>query len=821
MLDHLTGGHSDPALRFGPLALIRVAAIPLRRVASMATPETSALVSAVLQARSVVGSLRPLAEAHLHKLVPTLPDKKMRAAALQLQRDVHGDRRPRIKSETLSHILECLPAGARDEVCAWLQTIHQIDDLMALGQSTLDEETISRLRPALWSAIDDPSLSLGIAVASPNLRQSLDSERKRPRTAPAASRLELALLRYLLRASCKTSPFSTLMDLGVVAVKDDGEDRFPSLAGARRVTKLRVNRGILARLYSAAIRTWDRKQDTLFQPNPSIRSHSRGRVQALAAEQMVLLGWAWRQERAAQFRMHPELAEVLLSLPETFSMPWLLQRLTQAGLTDEQAQRVAGKFMDRGLILPPAAIDGFVSDATIEVRNEVQNGGASKAQAALDSIAELERSADRDRQFGWQHRIRIDETIRAAERDALEGTSIRYEPHRSVFVEESRLEGIAGTLGSRLRGLISEVADFLRDQVALRPDYVRLRDAFEKKYGTSGECTELVSFLCEQSGRFGDMPDSIEDPEPTKTAGARLGLTAFIQIADEHVVVNRVYEGVGWLTARHLTGGSPETADFHEQMRRWLQSVHAPAEPIDVPLSGHCNDLQTHPRVTRRILAWPGEPIRADRADVLSVNDVVLRLNAVTGLLELLDRERRVVAPVYLGGVLPVPSWGPVYGLTLIGSPMQVLRPSFGSLEEHSNVTFHPRQMHKRVVLARAEWSVRSSFLLESCLAARGFHRLLAVAEFCSANGIPKVFFATAQRWLNPLRTDSPINARKPTFIDTSNPFCLDLLERTAHDAGTITLTEVLPTHDQAWQIRDENYHVTELQVEMCLVSSA
>jgi hypothetical protein len=83
-------------------------------------------------------------------------------------------------------------------------------------------------------------------------------------------------------------------------------------------------------------------------------------------------------------------------------------------------------------------------------------------------------------------------------------------------------------------------------------------------------------------------------------------------------------------------------------MRRWLRSVYAPAEPIDVPLSGHCNDLQTHPRLTRRILAWPGEPIRSDRPDVLSVNDVVLRLNAATGLLELLDPERRVIAPVYL-----------------------------------------------------------------------------------------------------------------------------------------------------------------------------
>jgi hypothetical protein len=60
---------------------------------------------------------------------------------------------------------------------------------------------------------------------------------------------------------------------------------------------------------------------------------------------------------------------------------------------------------------------------------------------------------------------------------------------------------------------------------------------------------------------------------------------------------------------------------------------------------------------------------------------------------------------------------------------------------------------------------------------------------------------------------------RKPTFIDTSSVFCLDLLERTAHDADTVALTEVLPAHDQAWQIDDGNDHVTELQVEMCISS--
>jgi hypothetical protein len=216
--------------------------------------------------------------------------------------------------------------------------------------------------------------------------------------------------------------------------------------------------------------------------------------------------------------------------------------LSVALTTEEQARRVAKKFVERELIRPPGAIDAFVFHASAEVHDGVQNGAASKAQKVLDAIGELERSADR--QSGWQQRVRLDETIRAAEKDALEGAPIRYEAYRNVFFEEIRLEGITGSVGRGLQDLIAEVGDFLRDQVALRADYVRLRDAFEKKYGTSGECTELVPFLSEQVRRIEEMINSNDDSEGVAQKGARLGLTAFVQIANDQIVVNRVYEGL-------------------------------------------------------------------------------------------------------------------------------------------------------------------------------------------------------------------------------------------------------------------------------------
>jgi hypothetical protein len=626
------------------------------------------------------------------------------------------------------------------------------------------------------------------------------------------------------------------MNVGTVAVTDKGSDDFPSLVAARLVTNLQVNRGIVARLYNATLIAIAQKDDIEFRPNPTIRGDSHGGVLALAAEQVALLGRPWRQERPARFRIHHEISDILLSLPPRFCMNWLLQELTRVGLTSERACKFALKLIERELILPPAVVDAFSSDPLREVRKFLQGSNAPEAQEVAISVEELERMTDAARHADWELRITMDQQIRAVERRTLERLRFRpQESYRNVFFEESRLEGIAGGVSGKLYDLIAEVGGFLRDQVALRPEYVRLRDAFLERYGSSGTCTNLVRFLSEEVVSLVNLPEIgtaanpilKNGPEVLVKEGMRIGLTVFVQVGadpsdeagcDDLIVVNRVYEGLGWLSARYSAGSGLEQTNFRDALRRWLECTSAPAEPIDLPVSGHCNDLQTHPHLTRRVLAWPGEPIRSDHAEILSACDVALRLNAATGMLELLDSDGRTVAPVYLGSVLPVQTWGPVFGLTVLAAPMQLLRPSaVAPIKENSDVTFYPRRMHGRVVLTRASWLVRTSYLLKKCLGALGFWRLVNMAECCETHGIPRAFFARAQRWLDPLRRDSPINARKPTFIDTSNPFCLDLLERLARGVEIVELTEVLPTHQQAWAMANGDCHVTELQVEMCI----
>jgi hypothetical protein len=97
---------------------------------------------------------------------------------------------------------------------------------------------------------------------------------------------------------------------------------------------------------------------------------------------------------------------------------------------------------------------------------------------------------------------------------------------------------------------------------------------------------------------------------------------------------------------------------------------------------------------------------------------------------------------------------------------------------------------------------------------------LLAVAEECRAHGIPECFFARAHNQIEPAQMDIALDARKPLWIDTRNPFCLELFERIARDVEWVVITEALPDIDHSWVVVRGERHVSEFQVEM-MVSTA
>ena len=179
-------------------------------------------------------------------------------------------------------------------------------------------------------------------------------------------------------------------------------------------------------------------------------------------------------------------------------------------------------------------------------------------------------------------------------------------------------------------------------------------------------------------------------------------MTAYVQVVapdvasaaagDAMVVVNRVFEGVGWLTARHASGSHPDHRRLCARLQGWLAESVAPREPVDLMIGGECNDLQAHTRLTSRVFAWPGEPLLRERTGILRPESVALHHNATTGFLELTEGDERPVALVYLGSILPSPAWGISYGLTVLAQPHCHRASDFSPPARPSTEVFHSAQ---------------------------------------------------------------------------------------------------------------------------------
>jgi hypothetical protein len=171
---------------------------------------------------------------------------------------------------------------------------------------------------------------------------------------------------------------------------------------------------------------------------------------------------------------------------------------------------------------------------------------------------------------------------------------------------------------------------------------------------------------------------------------------------------------------------------------------------------------------------------------------------------------------VYLGSVLPSPAWGIPYALTVIAQPHYILRPDVSPPAGSSaEVVFHPRISEGHLVQGRMRWSIRASRLRTVWFCHTGARRLLAVAEECRTHRIPECFFARAHKQIEPTQIDGALDARKPLWIDTRNPFCLELFERIARDVEWVIITEALPDVDQSWTVIGGERHVSEFQVEL------
>ena len=808
----------DAPIELAPYALLRVPCLAYERLAELTPPALVTLGADVVAAERAMEAMRPAVEDDLHAAVPRAgDDRKLRGALIGLKRDVHGGRDPGLRDATRTPIAALLGPDASGRLGAWLAARARLTACLDGAEPALAAGVREHLRPGLHALLDDGDFVRALALGSPELYRTLARERARPPAAAASSKAERSLLAYVVRAATKTNPFGTFMHLGVVDVGGVGASA-PRLDGVARTVWRHLSRTTTDALHRAAIA---RAGDALpLRVSPSLIVRGQGRVEAIVHDLGNADGRAWRRLRRATFRLHARVIDALVGSRDGTTRGALIARLVDDGVDAGKVPALIDQLIAAGILIAPAIVDAF----TARPEDGLEGHGAiTAALDAMDTPGALIEACER---------------LRAVERAA----SPSCEPSRNVVSERSAYTQPCGAIGAPMAALLAEVGALVRPRVVLDPSYMLLRRRFVEAFGAGGRCDDVLGFLLRESERPPepwtppgprdrlDVPDRLDPIE--RPAPGTAGVTVSVQIAaadadaaaagDAVVVLGRAYTGLGWITARHAVGPTEAHAAMRAHMRRWIARAYAPAEPVDYVLWGDLNDVQAHPRLTERVIAWPGEPLLDEhehQRGPIAASELRLHHDADRDRLILRDAAGRHIAPACLGATLLTAMAGLPFLMWKLACPHVVVpdddtEPAepCGPVEHRDRVTVG------RVVVRREAWWVRASHL-RALLAAKGAGRIVAMARALDAHGVPRRFFAHPH-----LDRDALLAAlraghapHKPMWIDAANPFCLDVLERMLDDRAWIVLTEVLPDQRGMWATAGGAGYAAELHVEMIL----
>lgn len=781
---------SDECVQFAPYVLLRVAALPYELLMEMHPKETETAIEAWLEAQSSMESLRPGIEVALFAEVPRL-DRSLRAEALKVRRAAHKCKRCSISDSLIETLARSSPETAR-MVRAWSEASATCDRMLERAERALAEETDSRIYAGLEAVSRDEQFLRALVISSPDLYSALERHEWIPFDAgPKAIR---SVLSYAIRGAAKTSPFSVFMHQAVLWLDMASQTELPRIERCSRRSQAGLNIGIPWLL---------RNQSSRWILNRRLRWID-GTVAEIRVPRISTVGGRlWRSEDLSRIRFSERIVSLLRDIRGEISSDELFSQLQAAGLDEQRAEKFAAKLMQGGLLIP---VESGTVAAECEIAAELAlNCSGADSHERFEVVQEVGRLINYARFRATQRNTHVDQAL-MPDIQSLIG-----------ILEDGYFEQTHGPVGGQLAELLKELGGVLRLAIVKRSPYLALQDLFVKTFGVGG-ASEAPAFLEQADRELRSNPPrwvlGREQPANPRESTARL--TALVQFRIESgeplAIVNQVHTGCGWLTARHGMGDAADAIALRRRQADWIQRTHLPNEAVDIPVCADCNPLQKHPRLTARYLRWPGEP--SFGAGEIPISDVCIVHDVKTDLLQLLHQDV-ILNPLYLGGTLPSPIWGPVYWLTVLGEPFgidvpleTILPPPDGA----SDVEFRPRRQLGRIVLSRASWCLRSCRLSEVWFRQTGVKRLAAVTADLNQLGMPRQFFARAILDLHNIVAG---DLHKPLWVDAMNPICLDLMHSLVERTEWIVCSEILPEPGRGWSPFPDQSHVFEMLVEM------
>lgn len=632
---------------------------------------------------------------------------------------------------------------------------------------------VQSARARLYSVVQQYDLLKPISVASPSLVTQLYQAKHPVESFRRAE--ELTLARYFLRAAIKTSPFSSFAFIGATTINDlVKEDRDISIS--RHVTRAYVNRAVFAGLPDRTPLLSELKA------NSTLRRSADGAWQWISQNYSVFDAHKIRRETVRKARIRTPLLETILS-QQTFLEYVKGQNEPSATHTSTHIKEALAQLSSNGLVLPNASYDALTGNGDILA-------SFGPPSSLIEDVNRYATASPRER---CQISSRVSEF-----RQYLAGGDGRARPE-GMLLEDGYADIDAGCYGADSAKLFELVGRVVAPELQINPLYTLMRAHFIKTFGIRGTCSDVMVFLFDLANQMiirDSKTDSCDMHLPDELVGISIlgqRLAAEGSNADAFIV-NQAFAGAGWLTARYIGELDHLRNGVKSEFKNWLSKLYSQREIVEVMFSGEANALQHHVPLTERFLRWPLEPL-AKMRNQIQLSDVSLVYDEPTNALRLLEKGSHLIAPIYLGGLLPLPSWGPIYFLLLLSTPHLLQPLHHQKPKDHDGmlVEYRPRESRQGVVLRREAWFVRVDYL-RTVLHPSKPERMRALRLFLETWRIPTDFFARLVSSNFDRRADR--NARKPQYIDSETFFGVELLSEIValgQETDSIEIFEVLP----------------------------
>ncbi|MGP4066186.1 lantibiotic dehydratase [Oceanobacillus sp. M65] len=814
-----------------PFIMLRVAGGNIEKLNKLDLTKTVSNIEKILDIKKDIESVKVTLDEALYQLVSTFTEEERHLSnfTLKVKRNIFNGRPLNISPEYTHEIRSRILKKDLHLLLTWHQKIHEIEKLMIDTKKIFDTELVIA-NTNLASEMDNSEWKKGMAIANPSYLTTFNKNKKKlwhPHKQFARTSIS-----YLNRITAKTSPFSTFTKIGMTSftpqenhIKEDKNYRYNFCS---------VTKALCSELVFEMVKKAEFQPYFTYEKNTSIRFVTPTNIQYVVSDFSIANGFAWRNDNLITKNLNEDQLlflqnvekstydEIVASTPIPFSKlidMQLIKPVLPFSRKTEQPLFVLGEFLK--------------NKQTFKTRRI-----ARIAKWIEDCILLMEGSDSRKR-ISYQKFIYL-QTKRMF--DMVSSSYSSKVLNNSLIYENARSERKHPPLGKYVKQDLEYLAEHMRKYMFVTHVYELLCDHFIQLFGRGGVCTDIKEFLYSfesRKDRVRLMKKALRKDKqlanalvqerifaPISDSASPPNATIFYQIAAENgyediingnykLVLNQGSSGQGGLLLRFESMFSDEKGDLKKRMGDWIQSMYPNSEVVNLPVISEFNNLQSDRGITKRSLRIGGETSTTEEYDDYLLEDLILVHCDDNNTLTLMNKERKPIAPIYLGTVPQHMHYGIISYILTISMPwinafdINGTSPFSTKTAPPEKVEFHERLESGRIVLKRAKWVIPRYLFPIKEQHENSYAYFLRIKEFQKEYNLPEEGFLANDQAKFSIDTKK----RKPLYFNFNNYHSIEAAVQTLLEGQVlaISFTEALPNKATHWLKDDEGqFYTTE-----------